>query len=173
MNQEEASCIPDIDKAIRSLSETEWSRLRRVGQILSAKVPGIDDESLLFEALERTLSGRRRWNREAVDFVGHLVGVMRSIASHELERRGNKTVALTSSIELIGLDDPEATLSAEDKIRRLRAHFGERDDLSALQVLDAMELGCDGPTIRSQLSLNQRGLETIVRRIRRAAFRLF
>lgn len=133
----------------------------------------MDGEALLFDALERTLDGRRRWNRESVDFVGHLIGVMRSVASHEAERRGLDMVALTSSIELIGDADPENALSAEEQIQRLRTHFGEQDDVVALQVLDAMELGCDGPTIRAQLGLDQTGLETVIRRIRRAAARVF
>lgn len=132
----------------------------------------MDGEALLFDALERTLDGRRRWNREAVDFVGHLIGVMRSVASHEAERQGLDTVALTSSIELIGEADPENALSAEEQIRRLRTYFGEQDDVVALQVLDAMELGCDGPTIRAQLGLDQTRLESVIRRIRRAAARV-
>ena len=146
--------------------------MRRAAQILSLKVPGIDGEGLLFEALERTLSGRRRWNPAAVDFVGQLIGVMRSIASHAAKRRGFNTVALTSSVELIGAEDLEAEVSAQEQIRQLRAHFGEREDLEALQVLDAMELGCNGSMIRMQQSLSQSKLETIVRRIRRVAERV-
>ena len=132
----------------------------------------MDGEALLFDALERTLDGRRRWNHEAVDFVGHLIGVMRSVASHEAERSGIDTVALTSSIELIGPADLENTLSAEEQIRRLRAYFGEQEDTLALEVLDAMELGCDGPAIRAQLGLDQTRLESVTRRIRRAAARV-
>lgn len=161
-----------IEEAINQLADNEWLRLRRVGQILASKTPIPDGESLLFEALERTLDGRRNWKREKVDFVGHLIGVMRSISYHAVERAGGRTVALTSSIELIGLDDPEQTLSAEEQIRKLRQHFQERLDQEALQVLDAMELGCDGPTIRAQMSIDQTRLETIVRRIRRAALRV-
>jgi hypothetical protein len=168
----ETSCPPSIEQAIRELRPTDWYRLRRVGQILAWKVPWKDGEALLFDALERTLDGRRRWNFAAVDFVGHLIGVMRSVASHEAERRGLDLVALTSSIELIGLGDPENALSAEEQIQRLRTHFGEQDDALALQVLDAMELGCDGAAIRDQLALDQTQLETVVRRVRRAALRV-
>jgi hypothetical protein len=166
-------CRPSsIEQAIRELRPTDWYRLRRAGQILAWKVPCKDAEALLFDALERTLDGRRRWNHEAVDFVGHLIGVMRSVASHEAERRGIDVVALTSSVELISAGNPENALSAEEQIRRLRSHFGEQDDAVALQVLDAMELGCDGPTIRQQLGLDQTQLETVVRRVRRAATRM-
>jgi hypothetical protein len=161
-----------LEHAIRELRPTDWYRLRRAGQILAWKVPRMDGEALLFEALERTLDGRRRWNLSAVDFVGHLIGVMRSVASHEAERRGLDLVALTSSMELIGLADPESALSADEQIHRLRAHFGEQDDGLALQVLDAMELGCDGPAIRDQLGLDQTQLETVIRRVRRAATRV-
>jgi hypothetical protein len=166
------ACPSPIEQAIHALRPTDWYRLRRAGQILAWKVAGMDGEALLFDALERTLDGRRRWNREAVDFVGHLIGIMRSVASHEAERTGLDTVALTSSLELIGQGDPEKTLSAQDQIRRLRAHFGEQDDTLALEVLDAMELGCDGPTIRAQLGLDQTRLEAVTRRIRRAAARV-
>jgi hypothetical protein len=169
----ETPCPSSIEQAIRELRPTDWYRLRRVGQILAWKVPWMDGEALLFDALERTLDGRRRWNVAAVDFVGHLIGVMRSVASHEAERRGLDLVALTSSIELIGLGDPENALSAEQQIHRLRVHFGEQDDALALQVLDAMELGCDGATIRVQLGLDETQLETVVRRVRRTAARVF
>lgn len=167
--------MPEIESAVVALSDADWYRLRRVGQIISLKTPTMDGEALLFEALERTIDGRRKWRPEAVDFVGHLIGAMRSIASHELERKGNKVVPFTSSVELIGLSDPtdpEEALSAEEQIRMLRAHFGEGGDSLALQVLDAMELGCDGSMIREQLSLSQNALQTVVRRIRRAAHRL-
>lgn len=165
-------CSSVIETAIESLSDADWYRLRQVARILAWKVPMMDGEELLFEALERTLDDRRRWNRAAVEFVGHLIGVMRSIASHEASRRGIDTVGLTSSMDLIAPENPESSLSAEEQIRRLRAHFGERDDGEALQVLDAMELGCDGAMIRAQLGLTQTQLETTVRRIRRAALRV-
>jgi hypothetical protein len=166
-------CPPSsIEQAVRELRPTDWYRLRRAGQILAWKVPWKDAEALLFDALERTLDGRRRWKHEAVDFVGHLIGVMRSVASHEAQRRGINVVALTSSMELIAPANPENALSAEQQIHRLRSHFGEQDDAVALQVLDAMELGCDGPAIREQLGLDQTQLETVIRRVRRAATRV-
>lgn len=165
-------CAADIEQAIRKLSDADWYRLRQAGRILAWKVPSMEGEALLFDALERTLDGRRRWNHAAVGFVGHLIGVMRSVATHEAARRGFDTVALTSSIDLIAADTPESVLSAEQQINRLRAHFDEREDTQALQVLDAMQLGCDGPTIRAQLDLGQTQFETIMRRIRRAAARV-
>jgi hypothetical protein len=167
-----SSCVSVIETAIRDLNDADWYRLRQAARILAWKVPAMDSETLLFEALERTLDGRRRWNQAAVDFIGHLIGVMRSVATHEAARRGLDVVALSSSMNVVGADDLEGALSAEQQIHRLRAHFGEREDARALQVLDAMELGCDGPAIRSQLDLSQSQLETIVRRIRRAAVRL-
>jgi hypothetical protein len=165
------TCADAIESAIRAMSNADWYRLRQAARILAWKVPSLDGETLLFDALERTLSGRRRWNHGAVNFVGHLIGVMRSVAYHEGKRRG-RTVGLTSSMDLIAPDDPENALAAEEKIRRLRGHFGERGDDRALLVLDAMELGCDGPMIRAQIGLNQTELETVVRRIRRVALRI-
>jgi hypothetical protein len=168
----ERPCGSVIETAIESLSDADWVRLRQVARILAWKVAPTDGEELLFEALERTLDDRRRWNQAAVEFVGHLIGVMRSIASHEAARRGFDTVGLTSSMDLIAPENPERSFSAEQQIRRLRAYFGERDDQQALQVLDAMEIGCDGATIRAELDLTQTQLETILRRIRRSAARV-
>jgi hypothetical protein len=170
--QDVTPCASLIEQTIRELRPTEWYRLRRAAQILAWKVMGMDGEALLFEALERTLDRRRRWNHTAVDFVGHLIGVMRSVASHEATRQGLDLVAMTSSMDLIGSTDPENALSAVEQIHRLRTHFGEQDDSLALEVLDAMELGCDGPTIQAQLGLDQTRLESVVRRIRRAAVRV-
>lgn len=169
---QDTPCGSVIEIAIERLSDADWYRLRQAARILAWKVPAMDGEELLFEALERTLDDRRRWNQAGVEFVGHLIGAMRSIASHEASRRGLNTVGLTSSMDLIAPENPESSLSADQQIRRLRAHFGERHDAGALQVLDAMELGCDGSSIRAQLGLSQTQLETIVRRIRRAAMRV-
>jgi hypothetical protein len=169
---EDPECATSIEQAIRELRPTDWYRLRHVGQILAWKVPSMDGEALLFEALERTLDGRRRWNRGSADFVGHLIGTMRSVASHEAERQGLDLVALTSSVVLIAQAEQENVLSAEEQIHRLRSYFVEHDDTLALRVLDAMEIGCDGPAIREQLGLDQTRLESVVRRIRRAATRV-
>jgi hypothetical protein len=161
-----------IEQAIRELRPTDWYRLRRAGQILAWKVSSMDGEALMFEALERTLDGRRRWNRDAVDFVGHLIGVMRSVASHEGGRQALDIVALTSNMVLIAPADQENALSAEQQINRLRTHFAEHDDTLALQVLDALEIGYEGSAIRKQLGLDQTRLESVVRRIRRVATRV-
>lgn len=166
------SCAEIIEAAIHELMPTDWYRLRQAARILAWKVPSTDGEGLLMEALERTLDGRRHWRSEACDFVTHLIGAMRSIASHEAARRGLDTVSMTSSIDLIADGDLERQVDAEARLRQLRDHFGRRGDHSALGVLDAMELGCDGPAIRAALSMSQTELETIVRRIRRVALRL-
>jgi hypothetical protein len=161
-----------IEQAIRELQRADWFRLRRIGQILAWKVPSMDGEALLFDALERTLDGRRRWNHDSVDFVGHLIGIMRSVASHEAVRQGLDVVALTSGMVLVAPADQEDTLSAEEQIHRLRTHFAEHNDALALQVLEAMEDGCDGSAIREQLGLDQTRLASVVRRIRRVAVRV-
>jgi hypothetical protein len=161
-----------IDQAIHALRPSDWNRLRRMGQVLAWRVPSVDGEALIFEAIERTLDGRRRWNRRSVDFVGHLIGIMRSVASHEAVRRGIDIVALTSSVPLVAPADQEDALSAGEQSHRLRTHFIEHDDALALQVLDALEVGCDGSAIRDQLGLDQTRLESVIRRIRRAAVRV-
>lgn len=166
------SCTEPVEAAIRALSPTDWYRLRQASRILAWKVPKTDGEGLLMEALERTLDGRRHWRPDACDFVTHLIGAMRSIASHEAARRGLDVVPMTSSLDLIADGDLERQADAEDRLRVLRGHFSARDDQAALGVLDAMELGCDGPAIRDALSMSQTELETIVRRIRRVATRL-
>jgi len=173
MNQSghDPQCTEAIETAIRAMNDSDWYRLRQAGRLIAWKAPCVDGEALLFDALERTLDGRRRWNQAAVDFVGHLISAMRSMAYHEGKRRG-LTVGLTSSIELIAPDDPENMLAAEERIRLLRGSFDERGDQRALMVLDAMELGCKGPAIRAQLGLSQTQLETVVRRIRRVALRV-
>jgi hypothetical protein len=172
MHPRDPSCASAIETAIENLRDADWYRLRQAARILAWKVPAMDGEELLFEALGRTLDDRRRWNQAAVEFVGHLIGVMRSIASHEAVRRGFDTMGLTSSMTLVSPDNLEDSLSAEQQIRRLRSYFGEQQDDEALQVLDAMEVGCDGSAIREQLDLTQTRLETIIRRIRRSALRV-
>jgi endoribonuclease L-PSP len=84
--EDSAATPAEITAAMEALSTPALLRLRNYArlrvQILGRKAAGRTDTELLADAMNATLEGKRRWNKRKVDFVGHLIGAMRSISSH-------------------------------------------------------------------------------------------
>src|SRR5438093_969586 len=88
--EEKAASPVDIEAAIDGLTEVQLSRLEKFALFrvrgLGRKAVGRSARDLLQAALTATASRDRRWNPEAVDFVRHLEGAMRSISNHWKEQ---------------------------------------------------------------------------------------
>ena len=73
----------DVRQAIASLTEAESVKLRRMAEgasfRLRRKVYGADPKDILQEAMFRVLHGKRHWKPQKVDFVGLLLGMIKSI----------------------------------------------------------------------------------------------
>ncbi len=149
-------------------------------------------EDLLQEALVAILSGRRRWKKNKVDFVGLVFGVMKSYASNQnqsfqtkdghvvLERElgaWNDEDDVESFIENHGSTDasPEAALIEaeqealrDDVLMTLRAKFAEED--LAGRILDKMieRQGFMPVDIRKALEVSDREFWSAHRRVTRA-----
>ena len=184
---EKAATPAEVVSAIEALTPTELLRLRSYARFrmraLRHAAQGRSDEDLMSEAVTATLAGTRRWNKEAVDMVGHLCGVMRSLSSHwaahaassdevawlgppgtDAGQGGSGRDAATPT------PDAERELLARQEVARIRCHF--RDDHLVTEVLNAFEIGMKGPEIKSSLGLGQREYETVLKRLRRGVERM-
>ena len=176
----------EVREAIGSLTDADLARLGSFAwwrvQAIGKAARGNKREDLLQEAIVRTLDGRRTWNRSAVDFIGHLIGVMRSIASEwaeSLEAEKHEEPLLES--ELIGAPEdpalnpyrtatspkpgPERIAEARDAVTAIKDSF--RDDRLVQEIISGLEEGLSGPEIKEILGISQKTLETVMRRLRR------
>lgn len=182
----------EIREAIVSLTEVDLVRLERFAfwriQMIGGTTYGHDAKDLLYEAIVRTLDGRRTWNRVAVDFKGHLIGVIRSVCSEWKEKsKTEKHKELLFESDLVGILDcnttdplrsltppprrPEDILEAQDSVAAVRKFF--QDDKLVLEIIDGLEEGMAGPDIRQVLGISQKELETAKRRLHRSISKIF
>lgn len=191
-----AATTEEIITAVSGLSQADQVRLREYAR-LRVRIAGRSAEGawrdLLHEAVQRLLDERRTWKKD-VGFVITLIGIMRSISSNDwiapFEREG-KYVFRDADLP-VDEKDPEAateaasggTPTAEQLLldeeraapyiaaeQALRTYFV--GDQQALDVLDAVMMELTGPETKDLLDLSQTQLESIMRRIRRAAQKLF
>lgn len=182
----------EVREAVGSLTDTDLARLGSYAwwrvQAIGKAARGNKREDLLQEAIVRTLDGRRTWNRSAVDFIGHLIGVMRSIASEwveSLEAERHEEPLLES--ELVGNPDGtavnpfqsailpapgfEKTLEAKDSVSAIRDFF--RDDPEVLEIMEGLAAELKGPEICEILGITRTAYETVMRRLRRGLPKIF
>src|SRR4051794_23521133 len=79
----------EVTDAIQALGDIDLERLQQFAyfqaKALAGFGAGINGTDLLQQSIERTLLGKRTWNTE-VSFVQHLLGVIRSLASHTAKK---------------------------------------------------------------------------------------
>jgi hypothetical protein len=168
----------EIMAALEALEPPALLRLRSYARYrvrgLGWHARGRSHEDLLSEAFTATLSGTRRWNKNAVDFVGHLCGVMRSVSSHWADNRETRALepsagAFVDSAEA-STPDAERELAARQEVERIIRHF-EGDPL-VLAIIDGFRKGLKGPEVQANLGIDQTEFETAVRRLRRGVEKL-
>jgi CheY-like chemotaxis protein len=176
----------EVERAIEALTPSDLLRLQRSAdyrvQSLGRAARGRTGEDLLSEAQLRTLMGAgatregRHWNKQ-VDFVWHLTGAMRSIAScwkrqfkdvepcliselpmHDAEGREH------SPLDNVASEDAAADqlLIEKDEEGRVLAMF--KDDPEATHVLQGWLDGLTKDEIMSKHGLKKQ-YEAVVRRI--------
>ncbi|MGA2450253.1 MAG: hypothetical protein ABTD50_16385 [Polyangiaceae bacterium] len=180
--QPECASGPDIDAAIRSLSDADGIRLQRAASFrargLAALGLGISPADLLQDAISRTIAGDRKW-KKGITFVKHLLGTMRSIANHAKdELKGGTVVPSTSDDHTGGLDGvilrartghAELVVAADEQLASIMRRFGNDDEVGL--VLEELATGMSGPEIQKDLGLTQTQYETIMTRLRRGVDR--
>lgn len=198
--EEKAAGIQEIKQALQSISPTGLERLDKYARYRVARLgpsalgEGAMDESekayqeLLQQAVISLLEGDRRWNPEAVDIVGFLIGAMQSISNNwarKLARtdqpilessliRTTEEGAEWTPLEEVKAADPgpEQVLTDREEERHCKALVARieslfEDDDESLLVLDCWKQGMNGPEVKKDLGLTDTQYNTIVRRIKR------
>ena len=182
--EERAAAREEIVAAYEALTRLELLRLelfakwrvRGLGRFALGR--GWDD--LLGQAVADTYEGRRRWDKDAVDFTGHLVGAMRSISSHWRERFNPQEPLLESDVVHIShegkISNPileavepgegaQRDLEVQEEVERLEAVI-QQNSLAWL-VLEGRRDGMSGPQICEALEITQNQYEAAMKWLRR------
>jgi hypothetical protein len=179
----------DVGRAVDSLSRADEIRLEKFARYrirgLGRKAMGRDHEDLLQEALNSTWIGAedpnegRRWRKTDVAFVQHLLGAMRSIASHWKEAADDDEAQLDSDLAVETDDgvvlspvenapsdtpDQERALIAKEQLGAIFRLFQNDDD--AALVIEGIREGWNGPEIMERLALPKSRYEAALKRIR-------
>ncbi|HXM97616.1 MAG TPA: hypothetical protein VN982_04005 [Candidatus Dormibacteraeota bacterium] len=190
--QEVCATTAEVMAAIESLSAEEfrrlksaaWYRIRGLGRAARHR----DHEDLLGEALASTLKGAeggpegRKWAKDRVRFVKHLLEAMRSIANHwkeSWERSGAECEEpdwLTAKEDEDGnvqrlteqardrRADTHRSCSAKELREELDKHFAGDED--ALLVIEARIEGMTVPEMITGLNLTEKKINAAHQRIR-------
>ena len=122
-----------------SLSTGEMEKLRRYAKSkmwgIKATVSDSDADDLVHEAIQRTIDGRRVWNRELHDLLTHLKQSVSSIAS-DWSEKGDRTRALIYDVEDPRPRRQNEELEASQKVERLRKAL--RGESVAAMVLESV-----------------------------------
>jgi hypothetical protein len=190
--RDECSTAAEIMAAVESLSAEQDYRLKRFARYrirgLGRAARGETYISLLNEAMASTLRGAeggregRKWQKNRVSFVDHLLGAMRSISSHwkeAYERRELEAERL--DCELATEDetghvlrpveqaidptaDPFRSYAATELLEALDKHFAGDED--ALLVIEARKVQMTVPEMVTGLGLTPKRVNAAMQRIR-------
>lgn len=147
------------------------------------------EEDLIGAAYSSVL-GERNWNKTKVDFIGHFVGVMRSIASDATRKATHTRAQLTygheefDEVDSVSTTEQDTDLSPEDilianeeadeqeqRIEKLRALLGnDKDATSILNLL--LEHGLSKSEIREKLGMHDKSFWAADRRLQRAVMKI-
>jgi hypothetical protein len=179
----------EVEQAVVSLSPADRVRLEKFARYkmrgLGRRAANRDHEDLLREAISSTWIGAgdtnegRRWRKKEVTFCAHVLGAMRSIASHWKEASDDDEAYLDSELTVESENGevlspvenapsaaagPERTLSAKEQLGVIYRLFQNDDD--AALVLEGIREDWSGPEIMEQLGLPQNRYEAALKRIR-------
>jgi len=183
----------DVRRAIESLSEADFVKLERYAgarvSALGAHAGAYTGSDLLQEAFLALLEERRHGRPDRVDFMGQLLGSMKSIANawkrkgeggriekaeRHFRRTGEEGEELETPISLASDSQPNAeeqlllrvSITQEEFLAELAEMFS--DDLLAEPVLEGWREGMSGPELISKIDeLTEKTFASTVRRIRR------
>jgi DNA-directed RNA polymerase specialized sigma24 family protein len=186
--EHEPECASDAEvrSEIEALGVTKL-RLLRWGEILLGAygdfAEGRQPQDLYQEAVMRTLARDRKWKPKNCSFAEHLMGVMRSIASHLPEKYGGdaRNVPLRGSdlshpddegeefidpvqnvaADQLSVEDEVASKRQLDRIERLF-----EDDEEAFNVLVELAQRKTEPEIAKTLNMPRNVVHAAIQRIR-------
>jgi hypothetical protein len=183
---EKVATVEEISSAIEKLTKAEWAKLhsfaRNRARMMALRGSAFTEKDLVSEAVAALLEECRHWNPKKVDFLGVVMGAMRSIASNYKASTENGDFALPASqVSSPEEDDEEAPSVAEllpdrrpdtekavmisNMLFEVYESFSE--DPEALVIMDGLRDLMTGSQIIEALGIDRNAYETIVRRIRR------
>jgi DNA-directed RNA polymerase specialized sigma24 family protein len=167
--------VAEIRDSVDSLTKPDLARLDLAAQGFSS-LCGLDAEDLLQEALTRALEGRRTC-KHGTPFVPFICGVMKSLASEEIEARkdGRRPVAVLRNGEPTLPDAPALTptpeqsaISAIDDRPVLTAIAAGAEGDEQLQILiEGIYDQMRGAKLQELLGVDAKGLATVYKRLSR------
>lgn len=182
--EEKAATSEEIVAAVEALTRQESRRLERFARgaisSLGRAARGRDWEELLREAVSASYDGRRRWNKESVDFTRHLVGAMWSISSHWRDQFDPNEAFLESEVIRVSSDgqpsshllnvpspvaDPERELVAKEEVGRIELIAS--NNILASVIVGGLRDRMTGSQIREELGISQKDYETAMKWLRR------
>jgi hypothetical protein len=190
--QEVCATAAEVMAAIESLSAEEFRRLKKAARYrirgLGRPAQHRDYEDLLGEALASTLKGAeggtegRKWAKDRVRFVKHLLEAMRSIANHWKESWERSGAECEEPDWLTAKEDEEGSVrraterardrradthrscSAKQLLEELDKYFAADED--ALLVIEARIEGMTVPEMIAGLKLSEKRVNAAHQRIR-------
>jgi hypothetical protein len=190
--RDECATTVEVVAAIESLSAEQYYRLKRFAQWrirgIGRAAMGRTYDSLLAQAVASTLEGSesetkgRKWAKNRVPFVEHLLGGIRSISTHwkdGYERRGMEAelldceaatedeignVARPSEEAVDPVSDPFRSCAAKEVLEALDNHFSGDED--ALLVIEARKEGMTVAGMVADLGITEKRANAATQRIR-------
>jgi DNA-directed RNA polymerase specialized sigma24 family protein len=183
---EKVATVEEIRQAVEKLTKSEWAKLhsfaRNRARMMALRGSAFTEEDLVREAILALLEERRTWNPKKVDFVGLLIGAIRSIASNYKAATEDGDFALPASqivspeededepsspTEMFpdGRPTPEQAAVVSNLLSEVHESFS--DDAEALVIMDGWRDRMSGTEIIEALEIDRSTYETIARRIRR------
>jgi hypothetical protein len=183
---EKVATVEEISSAIEKLTKAEWAKLhsfaRNRARMMALRGSAFTEKDLVSEAVAALLEERRHWNPKKVDFLGVVMGAMRSIASNYKTSTESGDFALPASqvfspeeddeeapgvAELLPdrRPDSEKAVMISNMLFEVYESFSE--DPEALVIMDGLRDLMTGSQIIEALGIDRNAYETIVRRIRR------
>lgn len=165
----------DCADALSALSDADLLRLQAFAKFRTLGLAQVDPLELLHEAVERALSGRRRWSR-AIPFMLFMQGTIRSLAHEHWRRRVEGQVVSLSDLDAgqslayeaapdLTAEKPDQVVENRDLVRAIYALFSEDKIIQA--VLDSLAEGLAPSEIMAKTGLSPVAFASLRRKIRR------
>lgn len=189
---EKVATVDEVSDAIDKVSPDGWVKVyafaKNRARFMALYGGVVDESDLVQEAIAALLQERRTWKPSQVNFVGLLIGAIRSIASNHKAKSltsgysipegqiaitddGDESEAPTALCADSRPNPEQAMIQAEreaDNVVRVQELYSFFDgDKEARDVMDGWRDGMSGTEIMEVLEIDRKGYETIAKRIRR------
>jgi DNA-directed RNA polymerase specialized sigma24 family protein len=189
---EKVATVEEISDAIEHVSPDGWAKVyafaKNRAHFMALYGASVDESDLVQEAIAALLQERRTWKPSQVNFIGVLIGAIRSIASNHKAKslssgysipesqiattdNGDESEAPTALYADPRPNQEQTMIQAEreaDKVLRVQELYSFFDrDKEACEVMDGWREGMSGTEIMEVLEIDRKGYETIAKRIRR------